>query len=91
MKREADLERELCRRVAGVRGVAVKVAFPGVRGAPDRLLLLPGRAVWVEVKHPVHGRLTPQQRRIHALLKQSGMKVFVLNDKDDIDRILYGL
>lgn len=63
-KLEEDVEAYLVKRVKEVGGLTRKVKWPGVEGAPDRLVMLPGvrsqvfshyrpdRTIWVELKRP---------------------------------------
>jgi hypothetical protein len=56
-------------------GLCLKVVFPGVRGAPDRLVLLPDVAPFmVELKKPGKG-LKEHQRRLHNRLRVLNMPV----------------
>ncbi|MCX8005092.1 MAG: hypothetical protein N2688_09070, partial [Burkholderiaceae bacterium] len=50
--RERDIERALVAAVRAAGGEVRKVQWVGRRGAPDRLVRLPGRHVWVELKAP---------------------------------------
>lgn len=43
IRRERDIERHLVKRVKELGGEVRKVAWPGRRGAPDRLVMLPSR------------------------------------------------
>lgn len=55
-----------------------KVALINQRGWPDRLIPLPGNvSVWLEIKTDV-GRLSPQQKVIHAELAKLGHTVHVV-------------
>jgi hypothetical protein len=65
-KLEEDVEAYLVKRVKEVGGLTRKVKWPGVEGAPDRLVMLPRRCprvvggkvaddrstIWVELKRP---------------------------------------
>lgn len=67
--RESKIEKALVKRVRAVGGDVRKVTWPGRRGAPDRLVMLPGRnPVLVELKAP-KGRLSKLQEREHAALR----------------------
>jgi hypothetical protein len=68
--RESKIEKALVRRVREARGEVRKVQWVGRRGAPDRLVMLPGRnPVLVELKAP-KGRLSKLQEREHEILRQ---------------------
>jgi hypothetical protein len=67
--RESKIEAALVKRVKAEGGEIRKLAWIGRRGAPDRLVMLPGRnAVLVELKAP-KGRLSKVQEREHAVLR----------------------
>ena len=60
-------------------------AVPGfLPGAPDLVLALPNREViWIEVKSPV-GRLSDNQKHVHAMLETIGHKIILARSIDDI-------
>jgi tRNA U54 and U55 pseudouridine synthase Pus10 len=68
MMRESKIERTLVKRVRAAGGEIRKLAWIGRRGAPDRLVMLPGRRPFlVELKAP-KGRLSKIQEREHMIL-----------------------
>lgn len=87
---EADVENYLVRRVRRMGGRSYKLKFASVRGAPDRIVLLPRHGVHglVETKRPKGGKLSLHQVRIHKELRDSGVSVYVLNSKQLIDDFL---
>lgn len=86
--REKMIEQKLVEAVKENGGICPKLVSPGTDGMPDRLVLLPhGRVAFVEVKAP--GRKPrPLQLARHRLLRRLGFKVYVLDDIDQIDKIL---
>ena len=60
-------------------------AVPGfLPGAPDLILALPNKEViWIEVKSPV-GRLSDNQKHVHAMLDTIGHKIILARSIDDI-------
>ena len=75
---ERSVERALVQAAHAAGGVARKLLTPGVRGAPDRLVLLPGGVVrFVECKGR-GGRLSASQCREHARLRALGCEVWVV-------------
>ena len=75
---ERTVEQALVHAAHAAGGVARKLLTPGVRGAPDRLVLLPGGVVrFVECKGR-GGRLSASQRREHARLRALGCEVWVV-------------
>lgn len=86
--RERDIEAHLVRRVKELGGEIRKVAWPGRRGAPDRLVMLPGRrAVWVELKAPGK-EPTSQQIREHNRMRRLGELVEVIDSLEGVERLL---
>lgn len=68
--RESKIEKALVKRVREAGGEIRKLAWVGRRGAPDRLVMLPGRnPVLVELKAP-KGRLSKLQIREHEILRR---------------------
>ena len=86
--RERDIERHLVRRVRELGGEVRKVQWIGRRGAPDRLVLLPGRrSVWVELKAP--GKTAePHQVREHNRMRRRGELVEVIDSIEGVEALL---
>lgn len=85
---EKEVERLLIAAVKARGGLCPKLISPGFDGMPDRLTLLPGGLVaFVEVKKP-SGKPTPLQVYRHGQLRQLGMRVYVLDDPEQIPKIL---
>jgi Holliday junction resolvase len=88
MIRENIIERYLVRRVRELGGMAVKQVWQGRRGAPDRLVILPGgKMFFVECKAPGQS-CRPHQLREHDRLRKLGITVLVIDNKDFIDEVL---
>jgi Holliday junction resolvase len=84
--RERDVERELVKRVKAAGGEVRKLAWIGRRGAPDRLVMLPGKWLMVELKAP-DGKLSKLQELEHQKMKASGFSVLVVWKIEDIDEV----
>lgn len=85
---EKEVERKLVTAVRLMDGVAVKFVSPGFAGMPDRLVLLPGgRMAFVEVKRPGE-KPRPLQKARHRMLRKLGFKVYVLDNIEEIERII---
>lgn len=75
---EYDCESAFVKGVKARRGMALKLTFIGVAGAPDRLVLLPGgRFHFVELKSPT-GKLEVSQTVLFPKLEALGFHVTVL-------------
>ena len=87
MTRESDIETYLVRRVSALDGEVSKVRWIGRRGAPDRLVMLPGQILWVELKAPGH-LARPHQSREHARMRAMGQRVEVVDSFERVDEVL---
>lgn len=67
-------------------GEVRKVEWSARRGAPDLLVLLPGRHFFVEVKAPGE-KPRPEQLREHERLRAAGFVVIVEDGADDFKEI----
>lgn len=91
MGKEKNIEQKLVCAAKGRGGICPKLVSPGFDGMPDRLVLLPqGRMGFVEVKAP-GGKPRPLQTARHQLLRRLGFKVYVLDNAEDIPRVLDGI
>ena len=89
MTRESVIETYLTDRVKALGGEVRKVAWVNRSSAPDRLVLLPGRAVFVEVKRPGE-RPTAAQEREARRLASAGLNVTWADTCARVDEILRG-
>lgn len=86
--REKEIEQKLVSKVKTMGGIALKLVSPVFDGMPDRLLLLPGgRMAFVEVKAP-GSKPRPLQVSRHELLSRLGFKVYVLDNSENINKML---
>jgi hypothetical protein len=86
--RERDVERHLVTRVKALGGEVRKLKWIGRRGAPDRVVMLPGAVLhWVETKRP-GGEAEAHQAREHARMLKMGQRVLVLDTVEKIDEVL---
>jgi len=89
MAGENKIETYLCDEVRLRGGMIYKLTFIGTRGAPDRLVWVPGWRVgcFVEVKD--EGKdLEAHQRRRHEELRGMGFRTAMVNSKDSVDALL---
>jgi len=96
MTPEGKIEAYLKKRVLAAGGRIRKLSWPGHRGAPDRMIWYPPALdhlslrpdmVFVEVKAPGK-RATKQQSREICKLIADGFPVYVVNCKEDVERLL---
>lgn len=98
--KEADIEAYLCKRVRAAGGDVRKVQWIGRKGAPDRLVMVPGwhsaarSTIWVELKAPGLAALFPhtpherQQAREHERMREMGQRVVVIDSFAGVDELL---
>ena len=85
---ERDVERHLVNEVKRLGGYCLKWVSPGVRGVPDRIVLLSGgRIAFAELKRH-DGELAAWQRKWLAILARLGFTVGVLRSRADVNRFL---
>lgn len=87
VKKESTVELYLKKQVELAGGEVRKLAFLGRQGAPDRVAILPGVLVFVELKSAV-GKLRPAQEREHERLKLMGQHVVTIREKWEVDFLL---
>ena len=95
---ERDIEKYLVKRVKELGGEVRKVVWPGHRGAPDRLVMLPYQhkpcAIWVELKNPDTIKTFPAnpheraQHREHERMRKMGQRVEVIGTIEQVDALL---
>lgn len=86
--REKYLEELLIKAVKKRNGLALKLYSPSYIGVPDRLVLIAfGHIGFVELKAP-NKVARPIQLKRHEELRNLGFKVYVLDKKEEIEKIL---
>lgn len=85
--RESKIERHLVDLVKEAGGQIRKLRWIGRRGAPDRLILLPGKAIFVETKAP-GGKPRPEQEREITRMRQAGLDVRVVASLEQAAEVL---
>lgn len=87
--REREVEAYLVSKVKDAGGFCPKFVDPGRRGAPDRMVMMPGAPViFVELKRPIGGEVSVSQQRYHAKLAAVGQIVRVLKSKPEVDTFM---
>lgn len=85
--RERDIEQYLVTRVKAMGGEVRKVKWIDRRGAPDRLVLLPNKRLWVELKAPGK-KAEPHQVREHNRMRRLGELVEVVDSLAGVEELL---
>lgn len=81
---ESAIEKYLRRNVEKLGGHCWKFVSPGTDGVPDRIVLLNGWVIFVELKRPGETP-RPLQLKRHAQLCRLGFKVAVLDSIPAVD------
>lgn len=85
---EKDIETALVRMVKRHGGKCHKWVCPGMDGAPDRIVLLPGgHVVFVETKRPRGGVRAKLQEKWAEWLNDLGFVHFWVKNRGDIDAL----
>lgn len=86
--RESMIEMFLKKRVEALGGQCLKQEWINTRGAPDRLVILPGgKIIMVELKAP--GKLPePHQARMHEKLRALGVQVEVIDSVEAVEDLI---
>lgn len=86
--RESEIEKRLKTGVEAKGGLCWKWTSPGLRGVPDRIVIMPGaRRYFVELK-AAGGFLSPHQKRRHNDLLNRGVVVYTLCSPEQVDDFL---
>lgn len=81
--KESAIEKAVSRYVASHGGISYKFVSPARRSVPDRLVTLPGGAIFfIEFKAP-GGKLTSGQEREIERLEVQGQRVYVVDSIGD--------
>lgn len=84
--KERDIEQALKARIVALGGVCWKLVCPGTVGVPDRVCLMGGRIVFVEVKAPGETPRPIQSHRIKQL-RDLGFTVKVIDTLAGIEEV----
>lgn len=87
MTRESTIEQYLVEQVKAKGGEVRKVKWIGRNGAPDRIVMLPDRTIWVELKAPGE-KCRPHQIREHERMRRMGQRVEVVDSFEGVDEVL---
>lgn len=85
---EKTVEEKLVEEVKKLGGLCYKFTSPGNIGVPDRIVVLNGKTVFVELKKPEGGRFSKMQeyqiRRIH----ENGGIVVRIKNYEEVDKFI---
>lgn len=78
---EKHTEKKLRKAVKTKGGLCLKWVSPGTTGVPDRIILVPGKVYFVEMKFGKNG-LSPQQRKVKSMMEALGHEVHVVDENN---------
>ena len=81
---ERDIEKALVKHIKALGGLCEKFVSQSNIGVPDRIVTLPGRIVFVELKAPGK-KPTAKQLKDHAKRRSYGCTVLVIDSLEGID------
>lgn len=87
-EKENTIENFLDDEVRRRGGFTVKLNPVGYRGIPDRLVVLPGRMLVVELKRPRGGRIAELQRWWRVRFTDLGHAAYVCKNKREVLDVL---
>lgn len=85
--RESSLEKRLGLAVKKAGGFSIKLPANWYIGIPDRMLLLQGRVIFVELKTD-KGRASPAQKNWASRLTKLGLIYHIIHGLDQLERFL---
>ena len=85
---EKLIERRLTNKVRQVNGLCLKLT--GYKGIPDRMVLIKGKVVFIELKDEGK-KLRPEQKLWQDRLKGMGFECLMIDSKEKVDEFLEGL
>lgn len=86
--REQSIEKYLVDRVTELGGFTIKLDPKGNKGIPDRLVCLPDRVIFVEVKRPTGGVIAQLQHWWRARILDLRLAHAVARTKEEVDEVL---
>lgn len=69
-------------------GICWKFTSPSTAGVPDRVVMLHGLVVFVELKRPEGGRLSEMQKARIRQIRNAGVPVSVISTVDEVNALM---
>ena len=91
MELEKDVERWLGQEVRKLGGLWFKFTSPGRTGVPDRILILQGQVIFVEMKTAKGTLSAIQKATIRQIVKDGGVPVHVVYGRAGAEKFLADL
>ena len=87
MMLEKYLERKLVNAVKDAGGIAIKLPANLYRGIPDRLVLIKGKGIFIEMKQKGK-ELRPEQKVWKVRLEKNGFLHFVIDSNEAVNNLI---
>lgn len=84
---EAKIEKQIKRHIESTGGLCIKMHLPFFTGFPDRLVIIKGRVLFLEIK-TLTGRTSKRQDWVIKRLKALDQEVHVVRSLDQLIDIL---
>lgn len=84
---EAAIEKHLVESIEKIGGLAWKFTSPGIKGVPDRIIMLQEYIFFVEVKAPGEDMRKLQKWR-KMQLEREGFAVLLIDTKSKVDELI---
>ena len=85
--RESTIEQYLVEQVKALGGECRKLRWIGRNGAPDRIVMLNGQVIFIELKAPGE-KAKPHQVREHERMRRMGQRVEIVDSIERVDEVL---
>ena len=85
--RESTIENYLVERTKVAGGECRKLKWIGRHGAPDRIVMLNGQVIFIELKAPGE-KAKPHQVREHERMRRMGQRVEIVDSCERVDEVL---
>ena len=85
--RESQIENYLVERAKALGGECRKLRWIGRNGAPDRIVMLNGQVIFIELKAPGE-KAKPHQVREHERMRRMCQRVEVVDSCERVDEVL---
>jgi len=85
---EAEIEKYLVRKIKDINGLCWKFTSPGTKGVPDRIVVVNGMTIFVELKRPLGGRIDPTQAYRVQQIRERGGTAYFINNKNQIKQLV---
>lgn len=84
---EVQIERYLVKEIERIGGLCWKFVSPGTNGVPDRIAMIHGMTIFIELKAPGEKIRPLQMHRIDEIL-QTGNRAFMIDSFEKVDGLI---